>query len=430
MTVLAPDLIKSTSILRVLDGRLAGAEHKLIAGTTIRIGHGLDNDIVLRGKDTVGKLVEINIRADDIKATVLLGEVVLLGNNLRQGESVILPPYVPLRIGEYHIAIGTGNAERWDEASAIALRTTSEVINEPSDDIVPVHRPKLMDQSRSRWTSFTSYLPKWVKGPGFLLIAGFALALALVVEPLRQIVDSELNGIDDAQTAIAAAGFANVKVAAEPTGGKMLITGIVLDEAELERLRTLINRRFSGAVVDVETTQSLARAANDLLAGQSIDADAKAAGVGKIRIISEYLPIDRQKELEALLKKDLPKLLAVHFTLSGARGPDDLKYFFNSEKYGLATYVDGEPGHIVTSDGSFWFEGSTLPTGHKLLHARSGRLSFERAGQIEEVTLAEPAATDIAPNSEMADQNPGAAKNITRDAIVSKPGSLAANTEL
>ncbi|QTD56134.1 hypothetical protein [Parasphingorhabdus cellanae] len=389
MSLLERDISATASefctLLRVLDGRLAGAEHHLVPGTTMVLGHSLDSDIVLRGRETVGALVELTTRGDDVIAHIVGGHAILLGSEIAQGESIALPPYVPIKIGEYHVAVGRPGSERWGEANAIALRSGDGTL-----ELKDVVRPTLSDQTRSRWTSLMSYLPGWMKGPGFLMVAAFALMLALAIEPLKQIVDSEINGVDDAQLAFADAGFAGVTVGVDPSGSKMLISGIVRDEAEIERLQALIDRRFSGAIVDIETTQGLARAASDMLSGQGIDAEAKPSGIGKIEIVSEYLPVDRQTELREKLKQDLPKLAGISFALVGARGQEDLKYFFNSEKYGLATYVDGEPGHLVTADGSFWFEGATLPTGHKIVRARGGALSFERAGQVEEIRLAPP----------------------------------------
>lgn len=390
MSLLERDISSTVStsciLLRVLDGRLAGAEHHLVPGTTMVLGHSLDSDIVLRGRETAGTSVKLTTRGDDVLAHIIEGHAFLLGSDITQGKSIALPPYVPIKIGEYHVAVGQPGSERWQEANAIALRSVDDALELEAE----TERPTLSDQTRSRWTSLMSYLPGWMKGPGFLMVAAFALMLALAIEPLKQIVDNEINGVDDAQMAFADAGFSSIAVGTDPSETKMLISGIVRDESEITRLQALIDRRFSGAILDVETTQGLARAATDMLSGQGVDAEAKPAGIGRIEIVSEYLPVDRQSELREKLKQDLPKLAGISFALTGARGPEDLKYFFNSEKFGLATYVDGDPGHLVTADGSFWFEGAILPTGHKIISARGGALSFERAGQVEEIRLAPP----------------------------------------
>ncbi len=392
MSLLERDISSTGSasciLLRVLDGRLAGAEHHLVPGTTMILGHSLDSDIVLRGRETAGLSVQLTMRDDDVLAHIIDGQASLLGSEISQGESIALPPYVPIKIGDYHVAVGQPGSERWGEANAIALRAADSTLQLGEETT----RPTLSDQTRSRWTSMMSYLPGWMKGPGFLMVAAFALMLALAIEPLKQIVDSEINGVDDAQIAFANAGFSGITVGTDPSGSKILISGIVRDEAEITRLQALIDRRFSGAIVDVETAQGLARAATDMLAAQGVDAEARPDGIGRIEIVSEYLPVDRQTELREKLNQDLPKLAGISFALSGARGQEDLKYFFNSEKYGLATYVDGDPGHLVTADGSFWFEGATLPTGHKIVRARGGALSFERAGQVEEIRIAPPPA--------------------------------------
>ncbi len=69
------------------------------------------------------------------------------------------------------------------------------------------------------------------------------------------------------------------------------------------------------------------------------------------------------------------------------RGDRDLQYFFSGSEYGLATFVDGNPGYITTMDGTRWFAGAQVPTGHKIITIGNGRVSFERDGRVEELIL-------------------------------------------
>jgi type III secretion protein D len=103
--------------------------------------------------------------------------------------------------------------------------------------------------------------------------------------------------------------------------------------------------------------------------------------------VTEYLPQDRQIELTALLKRDLPALKNVEYQMDNRRGDRDLQYFFSTSRSGLATYVDGNPGYIVTQDQTRWFVGSVVPTGHKILGIGGGRVIFERQGLVEELAM-------------------------------------------
>ena len=91
----------------------------------------------------------------------------------------------------------------------------------------------------------------------------------------------------------------------------------------------------------------------------------------------------------------------VHFAADPSRGDRDLQYFFSGSEYGLATFVDGNPGYITTADGTRWFAGAQVPTGHRIVTIGNGRASFERNGQIEELVLGPQ--TPPAPGQPIAD---------------------------
>ena len=51
----------------------------------------------------------------------------------------------------------------------------------------------------------------------------------------------------------------------------------------------------------------------------------------------------------------------------------------------VATIV-ADPAHIVTADGSHWFPGATLPTGHHLVSVTPNAVTFEKDGRMERIT--------------------------------------------
>ena len=139
-------------------------------------------------------------------------------------------------------------------------------------------------------------------------------------------------------------------------------------------------------VVDVTSTAALANAATDILAAQGVDAQATPAGLGAIAVAAPYLPADRQDQLRAILTRDLPALKRVRFRIDDSRGGNALQSLFANSGTGLATVVE-DPEHIVTADGSRWFPGAILPTGHRLVSIEPGRVRFEKGGRVEELKL-------------------------------------------
>ena len=47
----------------------------------------------------------------------------------------------------------------------------------------------------------------------------------------------------------------------------------------------------------------------------------------------------------------------------------------------IASLVPGEPGYLVTADGSRYFVGAVLPSGHRVTAIAQQRVTLERDGQ-------------------------------------------------
>lgn len=371
--------------LRVLNGRLAGAERRLPRGKYLSAGHGLNHDIVLRGKDTSGISLELHLADDQAFVRVVSGQIDLLGRPVATGEEAILPPYVPLHIGEYAVAIGNGAEERWEEAE----RLGRAVIAAPQErgEAPPTARADLIDRVTTRLypiqQQLTSHPRSWW---GVLAVGALMLGVALI-GPAQQWIFPLMSKPATAQAELASLGFGSVKVAGDAASETLIISGTVKNEQDVARLRDIVDQRFPSALVDVTTMAALAAAATDILSGQKVDAVAKPGVRQSILVQAEYLPLDRQAELTTLLKRDLPALSAVTFQMDGRRGDRDLQYFFSASGTGIATFVDGAPGYIVTADQARWFEGSIVPTGHKIVSIGNGRIIFERNGQLEELSM-------------------------------------------
>ncbi len=394
--------------LRVLNGRLAGAEHRLFKGKHIRIGHGFDNDVVLRGVATKGLALELHLAGDTALIRVVSGAVLLLGRPVGAGEEAVLPLYVPVRVGEYGFAIGSDDDDRWAEARHL-LDAASIVPNmgqtaggsiaeggvttpplAPEDD---AHKPRA-DWLERLGTRF--YAPgttdqlrrNWPVGAAALAIL---LLIGLAIGPAVQWTRGQLGGVEAARETLAAAGFRNLRVKDDRVSGNVLVQGVVRDDKALGQLKALASSRLEGAVIDVKTWDGLAAAATDLLQAQNVDAEARPGRNGTMIVQSEFLPGDRQEELSSLIRRELVDVRAVSFNLTAARGDQALQYFF-AGKHGVATFVDGDPGFIATADQARWFPGADLPTGHKLISIANGRARFERNGVVEEIVFGDALA--------------------------------------
>jgi type III secretion protein D len=53
----------------------------------------------------------------------------------------------------------------------------------------------------------------------------------------------------------------------------------------------------------------------------------------------------------------------------------------------IASLVPGEPAYLVTADGSRYFVGALLPSGHRVLLIADKTVTVERDGQLTKLTL-------------------------------------------
>jgi type III secretion protein D len=374
-------------VLRVLSGRLRGAEHRLHAGKFVRIGHSFNNDVVLRGEKTNGTSAELRLLDDHATLHVSSGEITLLGRTIGTDEDTHLPFYVPFAVGEFSVAIGSHTSERWEEVERLIATTVSKVPETTTgEDTAVVQQATALERAVTRLSPLRDKLditPNWPK-------IGFGVAAVLLIlaaiGPTYKWADNAFRGADQAQATIAAAGFKNMKVVRADDGG-LIVSGVLRTDKELARLRSMAAKSLPNARVEVETTESHAAAASEILTAQGIKGTATATGVGALGIKSEFLPKDKQAQIVQMLRQDIPSIKSVRFGEEAGVGNRDLQYFFSSSEYGLATYVAGDPSYIVTADGTRWFPGAIVPTGHEIVAMKENRITFQREGKTDELIL-------------------------------------------
>jgi type III secretion protein D len=402
----------SQLVLRVLAGRQKGADYRLSSGLSVTIGHSFNHDVVLRGTDTKDVSLELHLTDMVAQLHVIAGEVQLLGRPLAAGDHAQLPAFVPVSCGETSFAIGDAHSDRWEEATAISEAPVfaTPLISDPA--IVPEQpsRIKSMDNAVQHFaTQFEPVIGAFAFHRRWPLYAGVAALLLLVAAlsgPIGQFIEFNNNGPAAIDQKLMRAGFKGVR-AIDKGSDKIIITGLLRNDNDLARLRVFAAEKLDGVDINVRTMDELAAAATGVLSGQDVDAEATPARGNALIINSEYLPKDRQDELITMIKNDIPQIGNVIFKIEQGRGDRDLQFFFSNGDFGLASFVDGDPAYIKTADGTRWFKGAVLPTGHNITAIGSGRIQFERNGQIEEINIIPDGEAASAPavSSKLSDKN-------------------------
>ena len=208
--------------LRVLDGRLAGAEHRLPDGGAVRVGHAFENDIVLRGQATRNLSVELHRDGPSILMKVLSGEVILLGRALGQGEEALLPAYLPVRLGDYAFAVGGDNPERWEEA-AISAHQVARAVG-PADE---QPRAPLAERAATRFDPLSHRVGRVAARP--MRLVWLTLALAVLIGATLFAVDAFTLDTSDpvaVEQVLARGGFAGLSVRSDAAGPGVIISPV------------------------------------------------------------------------------------------------------------------------------------------------------------------------------------------------------------
>jgi type III secretion protein D len=389
------ETLAETIVLRVIGGRQDGAQYRLARGIRVTLGHGFNHDIILRTPGTKG--LSLTLEYDEALASVTLvsGYADILGRAIALGETAKLPLYVPIGFGDVAVAIGDQASDRWAETSSISVAVEASTAPVAASEATVTAKPSVNDsvnevatQLMTRGQALSDRLNLEKRWPVIALAVATLLLSVLIFPLVSGWIGEETNGKAAVERRLASVGFGELAVTEKADGG-VLITGLVKNDAALAKLST-IAAKYQNVEIDVDTMDSLAASAQGILLAQNIDAEVRPGRDRTLVVEAEYLPTDRQQELAAMIRRDIPIITNITFKTSDARGGQDLQYFFSNPEFGLATYVDGDPAYIKTADGSTWFKGAQVPTGHVITGIGNGSIQFERAGRIEILKVAEP----------------------------------------
>jgi type III secretion system YscD/HrpQ family protein len=371
---------RSAYVLRIVDGRLAGKEFALDDGQRVCIGHALANDVVLRGSGTRNTVVELRVQDGVASLRVLGGSAELLGRTLAEGEEAQLPGYLPFRIGEFVLAHGASGSDRWDGAAQVAASPCLT-------PVAPLPAPKLSDRlvriGRERLAAFEGRFDM----PRIAIVAISVVLLGGAALTLGQSITAHRTEPANFEDRLRAENFPGLNVTRNAAGG-LIVSGVVAGEPQMKRLQELVADAGVPVALDVTPTAALAAAATEVLEAQGVPGRVEPApgNARGVVVAAPFLPQDRQRDLRELLQRDVPGLATVTFRIDDSRGGNPLQAFFGTGATGIATLVEN-PAHIVTADGTRWFPGAVLPTGHRLVSVGADSVRLEKDGRMEDVHL-------------------------------------------
>ena len=423
MTDAAPTVEIEALVLKVLAGRVRGASAPLERGQAVTVGHDLDADIVLRDPSAEGVRLGLKGRAAAADLDLLEGSVVLLGHELTAPAQAILPLYLPLMIGENAVAIGDPESTRWTEAERILaaaqpplddddehaqppgqtwqylLNNTNALVSR-SMRFVPVLLIAVI--TVSALFAISSGLPAWpkmqprpAKVQAVLLDEGFdGLSVSKSSEGELRIPDNVgvvghvlQSGETRRVEAGAEDGEIHRKVEAK-LGYQIRIEGVVATAADRARLRRVMTAHDWQPRVNVQTHEGMARQVEDFYMANGVEAAARAAGAGLVRLDVIGSNPEEAGRLQRLAMTEIKGLRRIDISM--LPGADEGGRFEDMQEGGgkrVVSVIGGPQGHITTADGARYFPGAVLPTGHRIVSIEDTKVLVERNGSRSELNF-------------------------------------------
>lgn len=355
--------------LRVLEGTQHGARAVLEAGVGCVLashpdGHAEGADVVLREEGAAPVRVRVTVDMRDALVEVLEGEVHLGDQVLTPGAQAAWAMHAPLKIGRSVVAFGRAGG-KWPGANATSLgethadTTTTPVARKPRTPLG--RRPEV-------WLA--------AMGGAVLLICGaaFGTALFAAAPPPEHVQMPSLAG------ALKNSEFSTLQSGTRKDG-QLDLQGRLATLEQRTRLDAWLAERQLTPAVDVQVDESLARDVTETFRVNGISVQATVLGAGTVAAEAAERDPERLARAEEVVRRDVRGLtkLVVRNTVQPAKKP--LPPMADDPGKRIASLVPGEPAYLVTADGSRYFVGAMLPSGHRVAAIASSSVTLEHDGE-------------------------------------------------
>lgn len=354
--------------LRVLEGPQRGARAPLASGIgceVVATSGQADADVVLREE---GKPVRVRVTADmrDALIEVLEGEVKIGSQVLAAGAQAAWAMYAPLSIGRSVIAFGRGALGEWPGSARSA--TGAAALAGPAKSTAAKAAGKPAPKRRAElWLATT--------GAAVLIVCGAALWTAhLAAAPRTEAVE-----LPPLAMLLKGSEFSTLE-AVNRADGEIELRGRIETVAQRARLDTWLAGQQATPAIDVQVDEALARDVTETFRVTGAAVNARVTGLGAVAVEVSEQDTKKLARAEEQVRRDVRglKTLTVKNTATPLPPPGPAVPADPGKR--IASLVPGEPGYVVTADGSRYFEGSMLPTGHRIVQVASNRVTLDRDG--------------------------------------------------
>ncbi len=344
--------------LHVLEGRQRGARAQVPAERALSIGAALDSDIVLRGADVAERCARFTVHGDHWIVDVLHGELRADGKTIAAGQTATLPLGTALSIGDSQVAVRRVVTPRADDEPV-----DDEPVPLPPADDAPASHPTVAASPAMR----RQHLQRWGRrlaaaGGGVAAVCVGMLAFAYSIQPAPQNAGQRAQQL---QSQLHGAGLAGLTVRVDEAGQTLLVQGSVASAAERARGQALLQQSVLPAQWQAWVGDETAEQVRDVFRTHGISAKVQALSPGVLRVATSVADPSTLEPVRAAAQRDVPGLQKLEMA-NTLPPPDTRGVPLNDPGKRVASIVPGDPPYVVTADGTRYFKGAMLPTGHRI----------------------------------------------------------------
>jgi type III secretion protein D len=214
-------------------------------------------------------------------------------------------------------------------------------------------------------------------GGAVLMICGAALWTAhLSAAPRAQAVEAPPS-----LAAMLSSSEFSTLTAVTQADGRVELRGRLATVAERTRLDAWLAERQLTPSIEVQVDEMLARDVTETFRINGVPVKGQVAGPGSVTVEAAERDVDRLSRAEEIVRRDVRGLTSLAVRNTATPLPKPLPPISDNPGKRIASLVPGEPAYLVTADGSRYFVGSMLPTGHRITEIAAQSVSLEREGQ-------------------------------------------------
>jgi type III secretion protein D len=134
--------------------------------------------------------------------------------------------------------------------------------------------------------------------------------------------------------------------------------------------------------LDVKVEESIIASVTEVYRINGVTADVKGIGPGTVSVQTSVADPQVLTRIESEVRRDVPGLAQMSVQNRPPPKRPAPERIVDDPGKRIAAVVSGNPGYVVTSDGTRYFVGALLPTGHSILSIEDQQVMVERDGEI------------------------------------------------